>query len=79
VNTHDHLTVARMSLIDRGTNGGFPGEYDRNICHTHRSFNEKESDHPHLNNIGIGTVQHVVQTPKGPSIPNMHRYALTRL
>ena len=76
VSFHDSITVNKLSLIDRGANGGVAGEDVRVIFRTSRTVDIKGIDNHHVNDIGIGTVGGVVQTQHGPVIAIMHQYAL---
>ena len=65
-----------MSLIDRGANGGIAGDGVRVIFRTNRTVEIKGVDKHHVNNIGSGSGDGVVQTQHGPVLAIMHQYAL---
>jgi hypothetical protein len=48
-------------LIDHGANAGVSGEYMRVLFRTRRTVDIKVIDNHHVNDIGIGTVNGVIQ------------------
>jgi hypothetical protein len=76
VSNHEAILAHSMSLIDCGANGGVAGGAVCGIFRTNWTVDIKGIDNHHVINIGIGTVEGVVQTQHGAVIAVMHQYAL---
>jgi hypothetical protein len=76
VSFHNASSGRHLSLIDRDANGGVAGDDARLIFRTRRTVDIKGIDNHHVNDIGIGTVDGVVNTQHGPVIAVMHQYTL---
>ena len=68
----------KHSLMDRGANGGIPGNDVKVIATSDCSIDIQGIDNHQVTDIKIGTVVGVITSTKGPIIGIMHQYALVR-